>query len=75
MLSFEIMVILDWTSPLSLLHLYGCKPDFFFFFFFGGGGEDCTLKGAGIVTFWECKLVPLFLSVLHYPLFFREKII
>ena len=44
---------------LSLLHLYGCKLAF--------GVQECALKGAGIVTVWGCKLVPLFLSVYVSP--------
>ena len=27
------------------------------------GVQDCAVKGAGIVTVWECKLAPLFISV------------
>ena len=29
--------------------------------------QDCALNGAGIVTFWGCKLVPLF-SIVCEPL-------
>ena len=44
-------------ANISYLHLYGCKRAL--------GARDCGgQEGAGIVTFWACKIAPVYLSVI-----------